>query len=442
MARHAPARSLIPPTGNDAGSADAARTLLEALPRIAEGGRREEDLRRHGLLLRHALLADAEASSRLTGQLAADRPPAEMLAVRRFALGWVADERETIDGDGAEDAAFEAALKGLIRGLVPGAVERPRRLHRRLWTLLTVARESADIVYSRVAGLPELDRRILILLDDRGALVLKDITRLMGADKAQISRSVKRLGELGLAERGTVRQPLVLTATGHALTSRLRRMFEVRSHETALGIEPRALEAFFDVLDIVTRHAIVSFERERMLAGSGERATAAGSADDLKGAGRQRRSEAVVARLITLLSYIQRGSALAYKRMTGLSNFEAFVMIEVAREPPIEWTQLTTALARDESQAARTVRRLADRGLIEHHGAPGRRQGMLQPTVEGVRVFHILEAESWRRDELLVEGVASDMLASFLASLDRMTWNVQAQLVRDLAAQASGAARQ
>jgi DNA-binding MarR family transcriptional regulator len=85
----------------------------------------------------------------------------------------------------------------------------------------------------------------------------------------------------------------------------------------------------------------------------------------------------------TLSAYFSRSGALAYKRSTGLSNFEAWVLNEISMNPPISWAELAAALQRDHSQAGRTVRALIDRGLVVREGKPGRRHGKFYPTPEG-----------------------------------------------------------
>ena len=203
--------------------------------------------------------------------------------------------------------------------------------------MLRKVRESAELSYAREQYLIELDRRILFLLQDRGPLVPADISSAVGVDKAQVSRSVKRLLELRLVEREQIRAPLRLTRDGERLGARLMRMAELRNRELTLDISEDELSAFFDVVEILLDRAMALYEQERELAqGSG----AAKNGDPLgKGFEGKPGEKAVIDRsriispMMTLSAYFSRSGALAFKRLTGLSTFEAFVLSEIGMQP-------------------------------------------------------------------------------------------------------------
>src|SRR5205085_2812320 len=97
----------------------------------------------------------------------------------------------------------------------PGAgAPREPVIQSELWQILHKVRESAELAYSRQFDLVELDRRILLLLAGAGPQVPADIASAVGVDKAQVSRSVKRLLELRLADRQQIRSPLRLPRKG------------------------------------------------------------------------------------------------------------------------------------------------------------------------------------------------------------------------------------
>jgi len=117
----------------------------------------------------------------------------------------------------------------------------PHVIQSELWQVLRKVRESAELSYSREQYLIELDRRILFLLQDRGPVVPADISSAVGVDKAQVSRSVKRLLELRLVEREQIRAPLGLTRDGERLGKRLMRMAELRNRELTIDISEAEL---------------------------------------------------------------------------------------------------------------------------------------------------------------------------------------------------------
>src|SRR5690606_6748629 len=149
--------------------------------------------------------------------------------VDAYALG----ARQATSSDTGE-AAFASRLDLILNGIAtslpaasaaPGAAaEAPHMIQSDLWQVLRKVRESAELSYSREQHLIELDRRLLFLLHSAGQLVPAEIAGAVGVDKAQVSRSLKRLLELQLVERQQIRSPLRLTREGERLSKRLLRM--------------------------------------------------------------------------------------------------------------------------------------------------------------------------------------------------------------------------
>jgi DNA-binding MarR family transcriptional regulator len=141
----------------------------------------------------------------------------------------------------------------------------------------------------------------------------------------------------------------------------------------------------------------------------------------------------IVSPLMTLSAYFSRSGALAFKRLTGLSTFEAFVLSEIGMDPPIDWPDLVRALARDHSQAGRTVQALIDRGLVERTGRPGRRHGQFRPTADGARLHAVIHEAGRQRSAFLLAPLAADQRVRFLATFDKIRRNAVAQLERERA---------
>ena len=141
----------------------------------------------------------------------------------------------------------------------------------------------------------------------------------------------------------------------------------------------------------------------------------------------------IISPLMTLSAYFSRSGALAFKRLTGLSTFEAFVLSEIGMNPPIDWTALVAALARDHSQAGRTVNALMERGLVEREGKPGRRHGRFYPSGEGRRLFEVIHEAGRQRSAFLLAPLAADQRARFLATFDKVRRNAASQLERERA---------
>jgi DNA-binding MarR family transcriptional regulator len=141
----------------------------------------------------------------------------------------------------------------------------------------------------------------------------------------------------------------------------------------------------------------------------------------------------IVSPLLTLSSYFSRSGALAFKRTTGLSNFEAWVLSEIGYDPPTDWPRLVKALERDHSQAGRTVNHLIERGLVKREGKPGRRHGRFSPTEKGQRLYDVITETSIERSEFLMEPIPGARLKTFLATFDKIRRNAAAQLERERA---------
>jgi len=368
--------------------------------------------------------------------------------VDRFACGWVIAEQARPDLAGDESLPdYEGQLETLLAGIaVTRAWGAPAAKHRmfqgRLWVFLRNARDSANIAFARADHIIELDRRILLLLQSQGDMTLAAVSTANGVDKAQVSRAIKRLSEVGFVQRTGIRSPLRLSVSGRHLADRLVRLAELRNRELTFGIADDQLEDLFEVLEILLSRAMSLYDQERKLATAAqgkdadvdfpdhEKHDMDGDADRIP-ADRSR----ILPPFIALCSYMMRGGALGYKRKTGLSNFDTWVLVEVCRDPPISWPQLVLALYRDQSQAGRTVKRLMEIGLVERSGKPGRRHGFFSPTPEGERVAGIINGMAARRSEFLFQGIAAPQLNNFMAAFDVLSRNAEVQLAREKAMQ-------
>lgn len=376
--------------------------------------------------------------------------------VDRFAVGAAAEAAGS--GDLVEIAsgpggAFLSQLERILSGVPQldragvasreapsptGEGGRPNLFQSELWQILHKVRESAELSYAREIDLVELDRRIIFLLRGRGPLVPAELSSAIGVDKAQVSRSVKRLLELRMIQRDQIRSPLNLSRKGELLSDKLLRLAELRNRELSFDVSDRELSDFFAVMEILLDRAVQLYEQERELArGSGQ---AQGDDETITGFEPRRAGEPIVidrsrivSPLLTLSAYFSRSGALAFKRRTGLSNFEAWVLSEISYKPPTEWPRLVKALERDHSQAGRTVTQLVKKGLVVREGRPGRRHGLFSPSDKGQALFDIIIHTSKKRSDFLMEPVPAERLQAFLATFDKIRRNASAQLDRERA---------
>ena len=401
-----------------------------------------EVLRRHADSLWRGERIEAAADTVLTARLGPLADDAVKI-VEAYALG-----ARSKEGAAVPPSAFGSRLELILNGIeasldesVPGAPEPeapPHVIQSELWQLLRKVRESAELAYAREQYLIELDRRILFLLQDRGPMVPADVSSAVGVDKAQVSRSVKRLLELRLVEREQIRAPLRLTRDGERLGKRLMRMAELRNRELTIDISDEELSDFYDTIEILLDRAMALYEQERGLA-QGAIPCRAGRCSvpvrdrDPGGEKVTLDRSRVIAPLMTLSSYFSRSGSLAFKRLTGLSSFEAFVLSEIGMDPPIDWATLVSALARDHSQAGRTVNSLMQRGLIVREGKPGRRHGRFLPSPDGARLHSVIHEAGRQRSAFLLTPLVPEQRARFLATFDKIRRNATSQLDRERA---------
>jgi DNA-binding MarR family transcriptional regulator len=215
------------------------------------------------------------------------------------------------------------------------------------------------------------------------------------------------------------------------------RLADLRNRELTFDIDDDELADFFGAIELLLDRAVALYEQERARTAAHER----GQADVETIARPERRSNEpvlidrarILSPLLTLSAYFGRSGGLMFKRRTGLSQFEAWVLNEIAMAAPIDWPTLTAQLQRDQSQAGRTVRALIGRGLMTREGRPGRRHGRFAPTTEGKRLYDIIQETSVERSSFLMAPLGEEQRKRFLATFDKLRRNAVAQLERERA---------
>ena len=256
-------------------------------------------------------------------------------------------------------------------------------------------------------------------------------------DKAQVSRSVKRLLELKIVERKQLRAPITLTRKGSVLSERLTRLAGLRNRELTFDVGDDELAHFFNIVEALLDRAVQLYERERRISQTSDRTFGrfrlemtddTGSTESVM-IDRTR----IVAPLMTLSSYFSRSGSLTFKRLTGLSNFEVWVLNEISMDPPIEWNRLMARLDRDHSQAGRTIKALLAKDLITREGKLGRRHGRFSPTKEGRKLYDIIQQAGQQRSAYLLAPLSPSDRDQFLGTFETIRRNAAFQLERERA---------
>jgi DNA-binding MarR family transcriptional regulator len=317
---------------------------------------------------------------------------------------------------------------------------RERLIHARLLTLLILIRLSAELGYRRQLGLVELHRRLIALIGNEGALTSVELVALSGQEKAQISRAVKALGQLGLVERPGLRAPIGLSDGGKAAFDAIIAVAQDRNAALTTGIDARQLARFTTMTARLTDRAALLLASERQLS-----AAAGGTAEEERdeasgflGPERLRQSrradtdrpmaQMVTPPLITLTAYLQRSATIAYRRETDLSNFAWQLLSQIGEHAPITLARLIAIVARDKSQVGRTVRRLEQSGAVVRCQVRGRRDILLAPTPEGAEVYRRMCSDALRRDDFLSAACTPAERTAYIRTMDALTANATALL--------------
>ena len=75
-------------------------------------------------------------------------------------------------------------------------------------------------------------------------------------DKAQVSRSVKRLLELKMVDREQIRSPVTLTRKGEHHADRMLRLADLRNRELTFDIDDDELTAFFAAIELLLDRSV------------------------------------------------------------------------------------------------------------------------------------------------------------------------------------------
>ena len=416
------------------------------------------------ILLRHAETVHANARSAKSGRPALSGEDTQTLTdaigsnaetalriVEDYAIGAAARNEGEIGEESLDGivgiSSFSARLAMVLDGFEPRSdppakgdrPPRPQVIQSELWQLLRMVRESAELSYAREIDLVELDRRILLLINQDGPQVPADIAGATGVDKAQVSRSVKRLLELRMIEREQIRAPVRLTRKGQTVSDRLRKLANLRNRELVFGIEDDELTQFFAVIEKLLGRAIILYEQEKQrtqgpaVEGDGPVAYARPPEERAPEDSIVVNRERIMSPLMTLSAYFSRSGSLVFKRLTHLSSFEAWVLNEIGMTPPIAWGDLVERINRDHSQAGRTVTSLIKRGLVEREGKAGRRHGRFSPTDKGLELYDLIQQASRERSAFLMAPLSPAERDAFLSVFGKIRLNAVAQLERERA---------
>ena len=117
-------------------------------------------------------------------------------------------------------------------------------------------------------GLRHTDLRLLNILDGEQSLPVREISRRAHVDQAWVSRSLRKLEEQGLVERGNHERDsrltlISLTEQGRAMLDKVRPYTQKSESLLLQGIDEAELKALLDILEKNTSDLLDSFAESR-----------------------------------------------------------------------------------------------------------------------------------------------------------------------------------
>jgi DNA-binding MarR family transcriptional regulator len=326
------------------------------------------------------------------------------------------------------------AREALADAAPPAAPMTRRLIAARLIALMKLLHRSASRVYRTETRLSDFEWRVLTQVGSHEPISLTALATLLHQDKGQVSHAAKGLAQAGFVSREHLRAPIVLTKTGRSTYARVLRIGRARNRTLMRDLTPTERALLPALLARLQVNAQSLLKRENVARARATR----GEADEgvVVPVSRTRRS-APAARgrllaqdLFALHSLLQRSAASAYKRKTGLSDFEWRVLAQLAELAPITLIEFMPLLSRDKSQVGRTLARLADRELIIRETIGAGRHIRLDISARGREVYSQLADVALERHDALVTGLRAEEQRALMAIFDKLTNAANALLAR------------
>ncbi len=124
-----------------------------------------------------------------------------------------------------------------------------------------------------------------------------------------------------------------------------------------------------------------------------------------------------------LVRLVKRGGDLLCARVGGLSGFEWRVMSEVCKAPGQSINDLGKTCDRSVAQVSRTVKHLADRGLLDRRAVPGGHRVAIDPSATGLEQMKVLSSTCEGMEQTLRAGISDADFATFERVVSTMTQN-------------------
>lgn len=289
--------------------------------------------------------------------------------------------------DREEAADWSAPLAGVQRELISA----------HLLLLSRLLRRSAMVDYAGLDPGNLMERRIIFTLSRIGEGRVSELSALLGNDIAQVSRALSTMKRKELAERQRQRDPYSLTDAGRELGRLMDKVAVRRERELAHGMEPLQMFELAGMLDNLRDKAAVLLAEE--MAGAREAEDA-----DAEGPPRTEIASRLQPSIAALATTILRSATLAFKRLTGLSQYEWRILANLAYRPSIPFMDLVTHIGSDKAQVSRALNPLIEAGLLRRISGERGEPALLEMTEKGWDIHGVMQRDALRRNAVLGAG--------------------------------------
>lgn len=267
-------------------------------------------------------------------------------------------------------------------------------------------------------------------LEKYGELTMTGLVEIVGNDKSQVSRALKRLLASKLVIRDSIRSPLRLTQLGKTHFLKLGPASRRHNNELLKNLSAKEQAFFAESLTRLIEVAAQLLEQERK----------ADAGDTTNKLGRKNGNFArlsvpsheippnlvVPSRLFALGTLLQRSAFLAFKRLTRLSNNECLVLTYIWEHAPVTSTNLTQIAGYAKDRTDRAVTALMRADLIQRAKSVFSHDWIYERAEAGSEIYKGSLAELERRERVLVQPFRVQDLKKFRSLLDRVAANVAA----------------
>jgi len=290
--------------------------------------------------------------------------------------------------------------------------------------LVRLLRKSARRDYQSFDPHNMLERRIVLALYRIGQGRVSELALHLGNDVAQVSRALTAMRKQDLVRRGRQRDPHRLTDRGYELGGMMDAVELRRELALTQGLEPLQMFELAGLLINLLQNAsaILVAELAKTRDGTDE-ATEVVAPDLPPSMEIHSRVQPLIATLTTTIS---RAATAAYKRLTGISNFEWRLLVNIAERPGLRFTDIVMHVDSDKAQVSRTLDALVSGGLVARGKAGPSESVRFAISSRGDRLHDIMRDDALRRNALLAADLTAAQRQRLQSYLDLLIANASA----------------